>query len=81
MSHNVFEENTFKYLLTSVNVGSRYKIARVYETKKASKVTFVLESIRKKGGTLKYPEVLQCGYGSEFKSVVVKLSEKHKVDI
>ena len=54
---------------------------RVYETKKASRGSFVLESIYKKGGILKYPEVLQCDNGSEFKSVVVQLLEKHNVDI
>ena len=34
LSHNVFEGNTYKYMLTGVHVASRYKIARALGTKK-----------------------------------------------
>ena len=48
--HNVFERNTYKYILTGVDVASRYKkIVRVLNTKKASKVAFVLDALHGKG--------------------------------
>ena len=81
VSHNVFEGNTYKYVLTGVDVPSRNKVARALRTKKASEVSFVLEAIYKKGGVFKYPKVFQCDNGSEFKSDVTKLLEKHNVDI
>ena len=81
MSHNLFKENTYKYILTSVDVASRYKVARPLRTKKSSEVAFGLETIYKKGGPFKYPKVFQCDNGSEFKGKVTKLLEKHNVDI
>ena len=79
--HNVFEGNTYKYLLTDFDAASRYKVARALDTKKASKVAFVLEARYKKGGVFKYREVFHCDNGSEFKSDVRRLLEKHDVDI
>ena len=81
MPHNLFEGNTYTYILTSVDVVSRYKVARPLGTKKSSKVVFVLEAIYKNGGVFKYLEAFQCDNGSEFKTEVTKLLEKHNVDI
>ena len=81
MSHNLFEGNTYKYILTGIDVASKYKVARPLKTKKPSEVVFVLEAIYKKGGVFKYPKVFQCNNGSEFKSEVTKLLEKHNVDV
>ena len=81
MPHNLFEENTYKYILTGINVASRYKVARPLRTKKSSEVAFVLEGIYKKGGEFKYPKIFQCDNGSEFKNEVKKLLEKHSVEI
>ena len=53
---NVFEGNTYKYILTGADVASRYKVTRSLRTKKASGVSFVLEAIYKKGGVFKYPK-------------------------
>ena len=78
---NVFEGNTCKYILTGVHVASRYKVTRALRSKKATEVSFGLEAIYKKGGVFKYPKVLQCDNGCEFKSDVTKLLEKHNVDI
>ena len=63
MSHNLFEGNTYKYILTGINVASRYKVARPRKTKKSSEVAFMLEAIYKKGGMFKYLEVFQCNNG------------------
>ena len=81
MPHNLFEGNTYKYILTGIDVVSRYKVSRLLRTKKSSEVAFVLEAIYKKGGVFKYPKVFQCDNGSEFKNEVTKLLEKHNVDI
>ena len=70
-----------KYILTGINVASRYKVARPLRTKKSSEVAFVLEAIYKKGGVFKYPKVFQCDNGLEFKSEVIKLLEKPNVDV
>ena len=81
MPHNLFEGNTYKYILTGIDVASRYKVARPLKTKKSSEVAFVLEAIYKKGGVFKYPKVFQCDNGSELKNEVTKLLEKHNGDI
>ena len=75
MPHNVFEGNTYKYILTGIDVASRYKVARPLRTKKSTKVAFVLEAICKKG------DVFQCDNSAEFKREVTKLLEKQNVDI
>ena len=79
MPHNLFEGNTYKYILTDIDVASRYKVP--LRIKKSSEVAFVLEAIYKKGGVFKYPKTFQCDNGSEFKNEVTKLLEKHNVDI
>ena len=81
MPHNVFEGNTYKYILTGIDVVSIYKFARPLRTKKSSAVAFVLEAIFKKGGVFKYPKAFECYNGREFKNEVAKLLEKHNVDI
>ena len=81
MPHNLFEGNTYKYILTGIDVASRYKVTRPLKTKKSSEAAFVLEAIYKKGGVFKYPKTFQCDNGSEFKNKVTKLLEKHSVEI
>ena len=81
MPHNFFEGNTYKYLLSGVDVASRYRVAEPLTTKKSSEGRFVLGAIYKKGGLFKYLEVFQCDNASEFKVEVTKLLEKHNLDI
>ena len=73
MPQNHFEGNIYKYILTGIDVTSRYKISKPLRTKKLSEVAVVLETIYKKGGIFKYPKVFQCDNGSEFKNEVTKL--------
>ena len=80
MPHNLFEGNMYKYILTGIDVASRYKVTRPLRTKKSSEVAFVLEAIYKKGGVFKYPKTFQCDNGSEFKNEVTKLLEKHNFE-
>ena len=81
MPHNLFEGNTYKYILTDIDAASRYKFARSLRTKKSSEIAFALEAIYEKDGVFKYPKTFQCDNGSEFKKVVTKLLEKQNVDI
>ena len=66
MLHNLFEGNTYKYILTGIDVASRYKVAKPLRTKKPSEVAFVLEAIYKKDDAFKYPKVFQCDNGSRY---------------
>ena len=79
--HNVFEGNTYKYILTGVDVASRHKVVRALKIKKLSEAAFVLEAIYKKGGVFKYYRVFQCDNGPEFKKERTRLLEKQNVDI
>ena len=79
--HNLFEGNTYKYILTGIDVASRYKVVRPLRAKKSSEVAFVLEAIYKKGGVFNYPKTFQCDNGSELKNEVTKLLEKHNIEI
>ena len=76
MSHNLFQGNIYKYILTGIDVTSRYRVARPLRTKKSSKVAFVIEAIYKNVGAFKYPKDFQCDNGSEFKNEGTKLLEK-----
>ena len=80
MPHYVFKGNTYKYIVTGIDVASRYKVARPLGTKISSKVAFALEAIYKKGGVFKYPKAFQCDNGSEFKKERAKLLEKHNFE-
>ena len=82
MPHDAFEGNTYKYLLSGVDVASRYKVAKPLTTKKSSEVAFMLGAIyKKKGGAFKHLKVFQIDNGSEFKGEVTNLLEKHNADI
>ena len=57
MPHNVVYGSTYKYVLTGVDVASRYKIARPLRTKKASDVAFLLqEYLRKQADSIDVSE-------------------------
>ena len=81
MPYNLFEGNTYKYILTGIDVASRYKVVRLLRAKKSSEVAFVLEAIYKKGDVFNYPKTFQCDHGPEFKNEVTKLLEKHNIEI
>ena len=56
---NVVYGTEYKYILTGIDVASRYKVARALRSKKADEVAFVLEAVYKKGGDFKYPKIFQ----------------------
>ena len=80
LTHDTVYGNIYKYVLCVEDVASRYKAGRPLKTKKASEVSDMLQDIYKKG-PLKYPETFQSDNGSEFKGWVIKLLEKHNVNI
>ena len=75
------KETRTMYILTGIDVASKYKVTRLLWTKKSSEVAFVLEAICKKGDMFKHPKLLQIDNGSAFKNEVTKLFEKHNVEI
>ncbi|XP_057299377.1 uncharacterized protein LOC130629997 [Hydractinia symbiolongicarpus] len=80
MPHDRFYGITYKYILTGVDVASRYKVARPLRTKKACEVADMIKDIYK-AGPLHYPKTFQCDNGSAFKSNMTKLLEGKGVEI
>ena len=72
--------NKYKYIVSGIDVDSRYKVARPLRTKQAKDVADMIAGIYKVG-PLTYPKIFQCDNGSEFKAEVTKILEKHEVRI
>ena len=72
--------NTYKYILSGIDVASRYKVARPMRTKQAKDVAEMISDIYKVG-PLTWPKVFQCDNGSEFKAEVSKMLKKHDVKV
>ena len=70
----------YKYILSGINVTSRYKVARPLRTKQAKDAADMIADIYKVG-PLTYPKIFQCDSGREFKAEVTKMLEKHEVHI
>ena len=72
--------NKYKYILSRIDVASRYKIARPLRNKQAKDVADMIADIYRVG-PLTYPKIFQCDNGSESKAEVTKMLEKHEVRI
>ena len=72
--------NKYKYILSGIDVASRYKIAKLKRIKQAIDTANMIADIYKVG-PLTYPKMHQCDNGSEYKAEVTKLLEKHEVTI
>ena len=72
--------NKYKYILSGIDVASRYKVARSLRTKQVKDVADMIADIYKVG-PLTYPKIFQCDNGSKFKAEVTKMLEKHEVRI
>ena len=66
--------NKYKYILARINAASRYKVARLLRTKRASDMAEMIADIYK-AGPLTYPSTFPCDNGSKFKADVTKLLE------
>ena len=80
MPQDTLYGNTYKYILSGIDVASRYKVARPMRTKQAKDVADMISDIYKVG-PLTYPKVFQCDNGSEFKAEVTRMLEKRDVKI
>ena len=72
--------NVYKYILTGVDVASRFKVARPLHTKQAKEFAEMISDIYKKGPLI-WPEKVMLDDGNEFKGDVTKLLQKHGVKI
>ena len=71
--------NKFQYILSGIDVASRFKVARPLRTKQAKDVAEMIADIYKVG-LLTYHETFQCDNGSEFKAEVTKMLEKQRLN-
>ena len=82
MPHDIVYGSTYKYILTGIDVASRFKVARPLRTKKSEDVAFLLKTIYGNDRIpLTYPNTFQCDNGLEFKGPVTKLLTDHGVKI
>ena len=72
--------NKYKYILSRIDVASRYKVARPLRTKQVEDVAEIIADIYKVS-PLTCPKIFQCDNGSEFKREMTRLLEKHEVKI
>ena len=72
--------NKYKYVLSGIDVASRYKFTRPLKTKQAADIAAMIADIYKVG-PLTYPKIFQFDNGSKFKGEVTKLLQKHEVMI
>ena len=72
--------NKYKYILSGIDVASRYKVARPLRMKQAADLATMIAGIYKVG-PLTYPKIFQCDNGSDFKGEVTKLLERHEVNL
>ena len=70
---------TYKYALTLVDLGTRYKEAEPLTSKDSKECAMAFEKIYKRH--LKYPKLLQVDPGREFMGAVTQLMAKHNVRI
>ena len=80
MPSDTLYRNKYKYILSVIDVASRYKVTRPLKTKQVKDVAEMIVDIYKVG-PLTYPKIFQCDSGNEFKAEVIRLLEKHEVMI
>ena len=77
MSSDTLYGNKYKYILSRIDVASRYKVARPLRTKQAKDVADMIADFYKVG-PLTCPKIFQCDNGSEFTAEVTKMLKKHE---
>ena len=78
MPSDMLYGNKYRYILSRIDVASRYKVARPLRTKWPKDVAEMIANIYKVG-PLTYPMIFQCNNGSEIKAEVAKMLEKQEV--
>ena len=79
LPHDKVGKKLYKYALTVVDVGSRYKDAEPLTSKDSKEVASAFENIYKR--VLKFPKTLQVDPGREFMGAVSILMAKHHASI
>ena len=72
MPSDMLYGNKYKYILSEIDVASRYKVARPLRTQQAKDVAEMIAAIYKVY-PLTYPKIFQCDSGSEFRGEVTKV--------
>ena len=67
---DTFYGNKYKYILSGIDVASKYKVARPLRTKRVKDVAEMIANILKVG-PLPYSKIFQCDNDSEFKREVM----------
>ena len=80
MPSDMLYGNKYKYILSEIDVASRYKVAKPLRTTQAANIAEMIADIYKVG-PLTYPKIFQYDNDSEFKGEVTRLLEKHEVMI
>ena len=78
LPHDKIRNKRYKYALTVVDVASRYKDAEPLSEKSSVAVSAALTKIYSRG-PLRFPRLIQCDNGAEFKGSVNQLLLKHQV--
>ena len=80
MASNMLYGIKYKYILSGIDVASRYKVSGPLRTKQVKDVADMIIYIYKVG-PLTYPEVFHCDNGSELKAEMPKMFGKYGVMI
>ena len=80
MPSDTLYENKYKYIISEIDVASRYKVARASRMKQVRDFAEMIADIYKID-PLTYPKIFQCDDGSELKAGVTKMLQKHMVKI
>ena len=80
MPSDMLYGNKYKYILSGIDVSSKYKVAKPMRMKQGKEVANIIADIYKVGPLI-YPKVFQFDNGSEFKAKVTKMLEKRRVKI
>ena len=80
MPHDKVRHKVFKYVLTVVDVASRFKEAQPLASKNSDEVARAFEKIYRRR-PLKWPKLLQVDPGREFMGAVSRVMESHGTTI
>ena len=80
MPRDTLYGNKYKYILSGIDVASRYKVARLLRMKQVKYIAKMIANIYKVG-PLTYPKVFQCDNGRKFGAGITILLEKPGVMI
>ena len=78
MPSDILYGNEYNYILSGIDVASRYKVTRPLRKKQVKDVADMIVEIYKVG-LLTCAKVFQCDNGSKFNAEVPKMLQKHRV--